>query len=65
MKWIENPKEIMLQVTELANSNFTKGWGGADDYGTGSEEYKTMLQAMKRYKQRIERILAEVPDKYK
>ena len=44
----------MEQVTEIANSNFSKAWGEADNYAEGSEEYQTMLQALKRFKKRLE-----------
>ena len=50
---MEDPIKIMEQVTELANSNFTQGWGDADTYETGSSEYKNMLQALKKLKARM------------
>ena len=55
---MEDSIKIMKQVTLLATSNFTEGWGHVEDYEKGSEEYQNMLQALKKLKARM-RYLAD------
>jgi len=47
---MEDSIKIMKQVTLLATSNFTEGWGHVEDYEKGSKEYKNMLQDLKKAK---------------